>query len=98
MHIALGRIMSVLAVLSKQALKAFKNIRPGHLIAMDWSDASARKSSSSGTTVDVPVKTREIFVSLIADMIKHIVSTQNDFRYSDGQLDPDNAATPGRPK
>jgi len=98
MHIALGRIMSVLAVLSKQALKAFKNIRPGQIIAMDWSDASARKNSGSVMTVDVTVKTREIFVSLIADKIKHVVSAQNDFRYSDGQLDLDNAATPGRLK
>ena len=33
----------MLTVLSEQALKAIKNIMPGRLIAMDWSDASVRK-------------------------------------------------------
>lgn len=49
-------------------------------------------------TVDVTVKTRGIFVGLIGDKVKHTVSAQNDFRYSDGLFDLDNAATPGRLK
>jgi acetamidase/formamidase len=80
--------------MSKQILKLFENIKPGDLIAVDWCDASVGKSSGSGMTIDVPVKSWGIFVGLIGDKIKHIVIAQNSFRYADGLFDLDYTAIP----
>jgi hypothetical protein len=67
---------------------------PGDLICVSWSDASVGKSSGSGMTIDVPVKSWGIFVGLIGDKIKHIVLAQNSFRYADGLYDLDYTAIP----
>jgi hypothetical protein len=80
--------------MSKQILKLFENIQPGDLIAVDWYDASVGKSSGSGMTIDVPVKSWGIFVGLIGDRVKHIVIAQNSFRYADGMFDLDYTAIP----
>ncbi len=80
--------------MSKQILKQMENIKPGDLIAVDWCDASVGKSSGSGMTIDVPVKSWGIFVSLIGDRVKHIVIAQNSFRYADDLFDLDYTAVP----
>lgn len=80
--------------MSKQILKLLENVKPGDLIAVDWCDASVGKSSGSGMTIDVPVKSWGIFVGLIGDKIKHIVIAQNSFRYADGLFDLDYTAIP----
>jgi len=78
----------------KQILKQMENVKPGDLIAVDWCDASVGKSSGSGMTIDVPVKSWGIFVGLIGDRVKHIVIAQNSFRYADGLFDLDYTAIP----
>lgn len=80
--------------MSKQILKLFENIKPGDLIGVDWCDASVGKSSGSGVTIDVPVKSWCIFVGLIGDRVRHIVIAQNSFRYADGMFDLDYTAIP----
>ena len=80
--------------MSKQILKQLENVKPGDLIAVDWSDASVGKSSGSGMTIDVPVRSWGIFVGLIGDRVKHIVIAQNSFRYADGLYDLDYTAIP----
>ena len=69
-------------VRSKLALKTLENVESSNLIAEDCDD-SVRKSYCSG------------MVGYIGDKEKHVVSAQNDFRYSDGLFGPDNAAAPG---
>jgi hypothetical protein len=81
-------------LLSKQVLKLIENVNPGDLIAVDWCDASVGKSSGSGLSIDVPVKSWGIYVGLIGDKIKHIVIAQNSFRYADGLFDLDYTAIP----
>jgi hypothetical protein len=71
-----------------------ESICPGDLICCSWCDASVGKSSGSGMTIDVPVKSWGIFVGLIGDKIKHIVLAQNSFRYADGLYDLDYTAIP----
>ena len=80
--------------MSKQILKQMENVKPGDLVAVNWCDASVGKSSGSGMTIDVPVKSWGIFVGLIGDRIKHIVIAQNSFRYADGVYDLDYTAIP----
>ncbi len=80
--------------MSKQILKQLENVKPGDLIAVDWCDASVGKSSGSGMTIDVPVKSWGLFVGLIGDRVKHIVIAQNSFRYADGLYDLDYTAIP----
>jgi hypothetical protein len=80
--------------MSKQIENKSKMLSPGDLIAVDWCDASVGKSSGSGMTIDVPVKSWGIFVGLIGDRTKHIVIAQNSFRYSDGLFDLDYTAIP----
>lgn len=80
--------------MSKQILILLENVKPGDLIAVDWCDASVGKSSGSGMTIDVPVKSWGIFVGLIGDRVKHIVIAQNSFRYADGLFDLDYTAIP----
>jgi hypothetical protein len=71
-----------------------ENVNPGDLISIDWCDASVGKSSGSGMTIDVPVKSWGIYVGLIGDRVKHIVIAQNSFRYADGLFDLDYTAIP----
>ena len=74
--------------------KKLDSLAPGDLIAIDGCDASVGKSSGSGMTIDVPVKSWGIFVGLIGDRVKHIVIAQNSFRYADGLFDLDYTAIP----
>jgi acetamidase/formamidase len=79
---------------NQQIQKSLEACNPGDLIAVDWCDASVGKSSGSGMTIDVPVKSWGIFVGLIGDRVKHIVIAQNSFRYADGLFDLDYTAVP----
>ncbi len=75
--------------LEQASVKVIENVNPGDLISIDWCDASVGKSSGSGMTIDVPVKSWGIYVGLIGDRIKHIVIAKNSFRYADGLFDLD---------
>jgi len=66
----------------------------GDLICVGWCDASVGKSSGSGSTIDVPVKSWGIFIGVLGDKAKHIVLAQNSFRYADGLFDLDYIAIP----
>jgi hypothetical protein len=79
---------------TQEIKKTLQQCNPGDLICVDWCDASVGKSSGSGMTIDVPVKSWGIFVGLIGDRIKHIVLAQNSFRYADGLFDLDYTAIP----
>jgi hypothetical protein len=58
---------------AKQVLKALENVASEDLIAVEWCDASVGKSSGSGMTIDVPVKSWGIFVGLIGDRGLHLL-------------------------
>ena len=77
-----------------QLKKIFDNLRPGDLVCVEWCDASVGKSSGSGVSIDVPVKSWGIYVGLFGERTKHIVLAQNSFRYSDGLFDLDYTAVP----
>jgi hypothetical protein len=81
-------------LLNKQVLKIVENVKPGDLIAVDWCDASVGKTSGSGLSIDAPVKSRDIYVGLIGDKIKHIVIAQNSFWYVDDRFDLDYTVIP----
>ena len=70
----------------KKLLNALENVSSGDLIVVEWYDASSGKSSGSGMAIDVPIKSRGIFVGLIGDRVKHIVLAQNSFRYIEGYM------------
>ena len=74
--------------------KIFDDLRPGDLVCVEWCDASVGKSSGSGVSIDVPVKSWGIYVGLFGERTKHIVLAQNSFRYSDGLFDLDYTAVP----
>ena len=77
-----------------QLKKVFDSLRPGDLVCVEWCDASVGKSSGSGISIDVPVKSWGIYVGLFGERTKHIVLAQNSFRYSDGLFDLDYTAIP----
>ena len=77
-----------------QLKKIFNSLRPGDLVCVEWCDASVGKSSGSGVSIDVPVKSWGIYVGLFGERTKHIVLAQNSFRYSDGLFDLDYTAVP----
>jgi hypothetical protein len=66
----------------------------GDLVLVEWCDASVGKSSGSGATIDVPVKSWGIFIGVLGEKAKHIVLAQNSFRYADGLFDLDYTAIP----
>ena len=74
--------------------KTIEGLCPGDLVCCEWCDASVGKSSGSGMTIDVPVKSWGIFVGLFGEKTKHIVLAQNSFRYADGLFDLDYTAIP----
>jgi hypothetical protein len=74
--------------------KMFEAITPGDLICCEWCDASVGKSSGSGPSIDVPVKSWGVFIGLLGEKTKHIVLAQNSFRYADGLFDLDYTAIP----
>jgi len=78
----------------KQLKKVLSDLRSGDLVCVEWSDASVGKSSGSGVSIDVPVKSWGVYVGLFGERAKHIVLAQNSFRYSDGLFDLDYTAIP----
>ena len=77
-----------------QLKKIFDSLCPGDLVCVEWCDASVGKSSGSGVSIDVPVKSWGIYVGVFGERAKHIVLAQNSFRYSDGLFDLDYTAIP----
>jgi hypothetical protein len=58
-------------------------------------DASIGKSLSGGLNgIDVPVTSWGIFIGVLGQKNKHIILTQNNFRYADGLYDIDYTAIP----
>ena len=79
----------------KKGLKEqLKDVDPGDLVLVEWTDASKGKSLNSGLAVDVPVKSWGIFISVLGKRKQHIVLAQNNFRYADGFYDIDYTAIP----
>jgi len=78
----------------KQLKKVLSDLRSGDLVCVEWSDASVGKSSGSGVSIDVPVKSWGVYVGLFGERAKHIVLAQNSFKYSDGLFDLDYTAIP----
>jgi hypothetical protein len=74
--------------------KVFESLCPGDLVCVEWCDASVGKSSGSGVSIDVPVKSWGIYVGMFGQRTKHIVLAQNSFCYSDGLFDLDYTAVP----
>jgi hypothetical protein len=74
--------------------KVFESLNPGDLVCVEWCDASVGKSSGSGVSIDVPVKSWGIYVGMFGQRTKHIVLAQNSFCYSDGLFDLDYTAVP----
>jgi len=70
------------------------SLNVGDLICVEWCDASVGQSRSSGTAIDVPVKSWGIFIGVLGEKAKHVVIAQNSFRYSDGLFDLDYTAIP----
>ena len=71
-----------------------ENVTVGDLVCVEWCDASVGKSSGSGNSIDVPVKSWGVYVGLFGSRTKHVVLAQNSFRYSDGLFDLDYTAIP----
>jgi hypothetical protein len=78
----------------KDLKKQLGSLCIGDLICVEWCDASVGKSSSSGTMIDVPVKSWGVYVGLFGNKTKHIVIAQNSFCYADGLFDLDYTAIP----
>ena len=74
--------------------KVISELKPGDLICVDWCDASVGKSSSSGVSIDIPVRSWGLYVGIFGQRTKHIVLAQNSFCYSDGLYDLDYTAVP----
>jgi len=74
--------------------KQLKDLQPGDLISVSWTDASIGKSLGSGVAVDVPAQSWGIFIGLMGKRNQHIVLAQNNFQYSDGFYDIDYTAIP----
>ena len=78
----------------KSLKRQLESLCVGDLICVEWCDASVGKSSSSGTLIDVPVKSWGVYVGLFGSKTKHVVIAQNSFRYADGVFDLDYTAIP----
>lgn len=79
---------------TKNLKKQLEALSLGDLISVEWWDASIGKSLSSGTAIDVPVKSWGIFIDVLGERNKHIILAQNNFRYADGLYDIDYTAIP----
>jgi hypothetical protein len=79
----------------KEVVKQVKDLQLGDLVKVDWFDASIGKSLSGGLNgIDVPVTSWGIFIGVLGQKNKHIILTQNNFRYADGLYDIDYTAIP----
>jgi hypothetical protein len=85
-----GKVKLIRSGLKKQ----LESLSPGDLICCEWCNASVGKSSGSGQTIDVPVKSWGVYVGLFGEKTKHVVIAQNSFRYADGLFDLDYTAIP----
>lgn len=79
----------------KEVLKQVKGLSLGDLVRVDWFDASIGKSLSNGVKgIDVPVQSWGIFLGILGDKNKHVILSQNNFRYADCIYDIDYTAVP----
>ncbi len=60
-------------VTRSQLKKVFASLRPGDLVCVEWCDASVGKSSSSGVSIDIPVRSWGLYVGVFGQRTKHIV-------------------------
>jgi hypothetical protein len=79
---------------NKNLKKNVAELSPGDLVKVEWTDASIGKSLESGMAIDVPVNSWGIFIGVLGEKSKHIILSQNDFRYADGFYDIDYTAIP----
>ena len=80
--------------MGKRLDKDLKDVKPGDLVLVVWSDASVGKSLDAGLAVDIPVHSWGVFVGILGEKRKHIILAQNSFRYADGLYDVDYTAIP----
>ncbi len=81
--------------MNKKVLKDIRNVTPGDLIFVSWTDASIGKSLSGGLVgIDIRVSSWGLFIGLLGEKSKHIILAQNNFRYADGLYDIDYTAIP----
>jgi hypothetical protein len=78
----------------KNVKRHLESLSLGDLICVGWCDASTGKSSGSGASIDVPVKSWGVFIGVLGVKTKHIVLAQNSFCYADGLFDLDYTAIP----
>ena len=78
-----------------KVLKDIRNVTPGDVIFVSWTDASIGKSLSGGLAgIDIRVSSWGLFIGLLGEKSKHIILAQNNFRYADGLYDIDYTAIP----
>ena len=78
-----------------KVLKDIRNVTPGDVIFVSWTDASIGKSLSGGLVgIDIRVSSWGLFIGLLGEKSKHIILAQNNFRYADGLYDIDYTAIP----
>ncbi len=76
-------------------MKDIRNVTPGDVIFVSWTDASIGKSLSGGLAgIDIRVSSWGLFIGLLGEKSKHIILAQNNFRYADGLYDIDYTAIP----
>jgi len=80
--------------MSRKVLAAMKDVDPGDLVKVTWSDASIGRSMASGPLVDIPVVSWGVFVALLGERSKHIILAQNSFRYTAVVYDVDYTSVP----
>lgn len=81
--------------MNKRVLKDIRNVTPGDVIFVSWTDASIGKSLSGGLAgIDIRVSSWGLFIGLLGKKSKHIILAQNNFRYADGLYDIDYTAIP----
>ena len=81
--------------MNNKVLKDIRNVTPGDVIFVSWTDASIGKSLSGGlASIDIRVSSWGLFIGLLGEKSKHIILAQNNFRYADGLYDIDYTAIP----
>ena len=76
--------------MNNKVLKEVRNVTPGDLIFVSWTDASIGKSLSGGLAgIDIRVSSWGLFIGLLGEKSRHIILAQNNFRYADGLYDID---------
>lgn len=72
-------------MVKRNVQRQLKQLQPGDLIRVDWYDASIGTAYSGRPElpVDVRVISFGLFIGLVGDRTKHIVLTQNSFKYTE---------------